>query len=208
MLLEKTIQEYADLMSSDYGALGGGGASALAGSLGAALTAMVGTLTLGRKKYEADQALAETAQAQGYRIKDEFLAVMERDTVAFDEVTSVFSMPRDTVEQQNARNEAMQMALRHCTQTPLEMMALCVEVLRDTASLVGHSNVSCASDLGCAALQLECSVRGAWLNVLINLRGICDVKFVAQQREKGEALLTLAQNYSQDIYESVLQSLA
>ena len=63
MLVEKTIKEYTDLMSSDYGALGGGGASALSGSLGAALTAMVSTLTQGRKKYAGDQALVrQTAE--------------------------------------------------------------------------------------------------------------------------------------------------
>ena len=84
MLTEKTVQEYTELMSSDYGALGGGGASALSGSLGAALTAMVGTLTLGRKKYAEDQELAASVAKRGDELRAEFLAVMERDTAAFD----------------------------------------------------------------------------------------------------------------------------
>ena len=207
MLIEKSVKEYADLMSSDYGALGGGGASALSGSIGSALTAMVGTLTIGRKKYAEDQELAENTAKVGNAIKDNFLSVMERDTAAFDAVSAVFAMPKNTEEEKAARAAAMQSALKGCTETPLEMMQLCVEALELAQGLLGHSNQSAASDLGCAALQLGASVRGAWLNVLINLDGIKDADFAADRRAKGEALLTKAQNLADEVYQAILTSL-
>lgn len=207
MLIEKTVKEYTELMASDYGALGGGGASALSGSLGAALTAMVGTLTLGRKKYAEDQELAKSVAARGEELRAEFLSVMERDTAAFDAVSAVFAMPKDTDEQKSARKAAMQSALKGCTETPLEMMRLCAETLALSRSLIGHSNQSAASDLGCAALQLGASVRGAWLNVLINLGGIDDVAFAAARCAEGEELLARCTALADEVYTAVLNSL-
>ena len=208
MLIEKTINEYTDLMSSDYGALGGGGASALSGSLGAALTAMVGTLTLGRKKYAGDQTLAEATARRCCQLKTAFLSVMERDTAAFEAVSAVSAMPRDTEEERQARHDAMQAALKGCTETPLEVMALCVESLELARGLLGHSNQSAASDLGCAALQLGAAVQGAWLNVLINLDGIEDAAYVADRRTRGEALLEQARLLSDEVYAAILQALS
>ena len=49
-LAELTVRGFADLLGSDAPAPGGGSAAALAGTLGAALTAMVGSRTVGRKK--------------------------------------------------------------------------------------------------------------------------------------------------------------
>jgi len=208
MLIEKSVKEYTDLMSSDYGALGGGGASALSGALGAALAAMVGELTIGRKQYTDDQPLAKATIEHCNRLKAAYLSVMERDTAAFDAMTSVFAMPKDTEEQAGIRRTAMQAALKGCTETPLEVMALCVETLDWVVKLLGHSNQKAASDLGCAALQLDASVRGAWLNVLINLDSIEDADYIACRRARGEGLLEEAQALAGQAYSAILGSLA
>ena len=50
-LAELTVTGFADIVSSDAPAPGGGSCAALYGAIGAALTAMVGGLTQGRKKY-------------------------------------------------------------------------------------------------------------------------------------------------------------
>ena len=50
-LAEMTVTGFADTVASDAPAPGGGSCAALYGSIGAALTAMVGGLTQGRKKY-------------------------------------------------------------------------------------------------------------------------------------------------------------
>ena len=48
-LAELTVTGFADIVSSDAPAPGGGSCAALYGAIGAALTAMVGGLTQGRK---------------------------------------------------------------------------------------------------------------------------------------------------------------
>ena len=205
-LVEMKVNEFVDLMASDEPAPGGGSAAALEGALGAALTAMVCALTVGKKKYADVQELAIESQKKGNELKAQFVDVIDRDTEAFNAVSAVFAMPKDTDEEKAARKAAMQEALQGCTKTPFEMMELSLEALRLTDGLVDRSNASAASDLGCAALHLGSAVQGAWLNVLINLGSIRDAAFAAQYRTRGQILLDEALPLAQSIYDRVLKA--
>ena len=48
---EKSCKDFVDILASKEPVPGGGGASALVGAIGIALGSMVGSLTLGKKKY-------------------------------------------------------------------------------------------------------------------------------------------------------------
>ena len=205
-LAELTVRGFADLLGSDAPAPGGGSAAALAGALGAALTAMVGSLTVGRKKYAEFDGLARETLEKARDLEHRFLDVMERDTEAFNAVSAVFAMPKSTDQEKEARAAAMQEALQGCTKTPFEMMELSLEALRLTDGLVDRSNASAASDLGCAALHLGSAVQGAWLNVLINLGSVRDAAFAAQYRTRGQILLDEALPLAQSIYDRVLKA--
>lgn len=83
-LAELKTAEFVDLLASDAPAPGGGSAAALEGALGAALTAMVCGLTVGKKKYAEFEELAQSAQAKALDLKARFVDVMDRDTEAFN----------------------------------------------------------------------------------------------------------------------------
>lgn len=206
-LAEMQVTEFVNLMASDAPAPGGGSAAALEGALGAALTAMVCALTVGKKKYADVQELAVESQKKAEDLKARFVDVMDRDTEAFNAVSAVFAMPKDTDEQKAARKAAMQEALKGCTKTPFEMMQLACETLELTRSLVGRLNASAASDLGCSALSLRAAIQGAWLNVLINISGIADEAFAAEYRANGQALLAKALPLADEIYEEILKTM-
>lgn len=206
-LAEMQVTEFVNLMASDAPAPGGGSAAALEGALGAALTAMVCALTVGKKKYADVQELAVESQKKAEELKARFVDVMDRDTEAFNAVSAVFAMPKDTDEQKAARKAAMQEALKGCTKTPFEMMQLACETLELTRSLVGRLNASAASDLGCSALALRAAIQGAWLNVLINISGINDEAFAAEYRANGQALLDKALPLADEIYEEILKTM-
>ncbi|BAK98422.1 methenyltetrahydrofolate cyclohydrolase [Oscillibacter valericigenes Sjm18-20] len=206
-LADQTVTSFVDLMASDAPAPGGGSAAALEGALGAALTAMVCALTQGKKKYAEFAELAEGVGEKAQALKAQYVDVIDRDTQAFNAVSAVFAMPKDTDEQKAARSGAMQEALKGCTKTPFEMMELATKALELTDSVVGRSNASAASDLGCAALSLKAAIQGAWLNVLINIGGLKDQAFADQYRAGGEALLKKALPLADSIYEKVLNSL-
>ena len=206
-LVEMKVNEFVDLMASDEPAPGGGAAAALEGALGAALTAMVCALTVGKKKYADVQELAIESQKKGNELKAQFVDVIDRDTEAFNAVSAVFAMPKDTDEEKAARKAAMQEALKGCTKTPLEVMEVTYQTLLIIKEMLGGYNTSAASDFGCAALSLKAGIQGAWLNVLINIGGVNDEAFVSEARGKGEAILAKALPLADEIYEEILKTL-
>ena len=206
-LAELTTAGFTDLLASDAPAPGGGSAAALEGALGAALTAMVCSLTVGKKKYAEHEELARSVQAKANELRTRFVDVMDRDTEAFNVVSAAFGMPKATDEEKAARSAAIQKGLEGCTRTPFEMMELAVETLELTASILGKSNDSAASDLGVSALSLRAAIQGAWLNVLINIGSLKNKELAEDYRQKGEALLAKALPLADEIYDTVVKSM-
>lgn len=206
-LAELKVNEFANILSSDAPAPGGGSTAALEGALGAALTAMVCGLTIGKKKYADSQELVKEAQSKAEALKVRLIDVMDRDTEAFDAVSAAYGMPKDSDVQKTARSAAIQDALKRCTKTPMEMMELAAETLELTDSILGKSNASALSDLGVSALSLGAALRGAWLNVLINIGSLKDQAFAEEYRRKGEALLAKGLPLSEQIYQKILEQL-
>ena len=171
-LVDLSLTDFAKVLGSDAPAPGGGSAAALSGANGISLTKMVCELTLGKKKYADYQVIIEDLHTKSSRLQQDLLDAIDKDTEAFNLVSAVFDMPKETDEDKAARRTAMQEALKTAAQSPFEMITLMVEALEITATAVGKSNTNAASDLGVAALNLKAGLQGAWLNVLINLSGI------------------------------------
>ena len=206
-LTEMTISAFAELLGSDAPAPGGGSSAALSGALGAALTTMVAALTAGKEKYQEHEALMQEVLTEGTALRIQLVDAIDRDTEAFNAVSAVFTMPRDTDEQKEARKAAMQAALKGATKTPYEMMECSLKALELTEKALGRSNTNALSDLGVAALSLKAAIQGAWLNVRINLGGIRDEAFATQYRTNGEAILAKALPLADKIYETVVSEL-
>lgn len=203
-LTDMTVTAFNDVLASSAPAPGGGSASALMGALGTALIKMVAGLTAGKKKYAEHDALMHCIIDDAEEIRRRFIDVIDRDTDAFNAVSAVFSMPKDTDEQKAARKEAMQNALQGCTLTPFEMMCSAVAGISLADKMLDKFNQNAASDLGVAALALKAAVQGAWLNILINLGGIEDQEFVKQYRDRGNEILRETMALADKVYENVL----
>ena len=206
-LADMTVTGFADTVASDAPAPGGGSCAALYGSIGAALTAMVGGLTQGRKKYAEYAEHAAEVEKKGNELKTRLLDVMDRDTEAFNVVSAAFGMPKATDEEKAARSAAIQKGLEGCTATPFEMMELSCKALEMTHELLGKTNDSAASDLGVAALSLRAGIQGAWLNVLINIGSLKNKDLAADYKKKGEEMLAKALPLADAIYENVLSQM-
>ncbi|MCL2564615.1 MAG: cyclodeaminase/cyclohydrolase family protein [Defluviitaleaceae bacterium] len=206
-LSQITNIEFSKKLASDAPAPGGGSVAALSASLGAALTHMVAALTTGKSKYAEYEELTLNTLKQAEDLRVKLLDCMDRDTEIFAQMEAVFKMPKATDEEKSARREAMQAALKACSVVPLEIMGYSYEALVMTNDYVGKSNANASSDLGVAALMLGAGVRGAWLNVLINIGGIKDGAFVNEYREKGSELLEKSMKLADKIYEEVAGTL-
>jgi glutamate formiminotransferase / formiminotetrahydrofolate cyclodeaminase len=176
-LVSMTVERFVDEVSSNSPAPGGGSVAALAGSLGAALAAMVANLTVGKAGYESawksSSALAERAQA----LKAALLAAVDEDTRAFDDVLSAMRLPKGTDAEKHARSEAIATAYEKATSVPLATARLCVEAIELTAEAAATGNRNSASDAGVGALLARAGVESAVLNVRINLPSVREGAF-------------------------------
>jgi formiminotetrahydrofolate cyclodeaminase len=207
MLTEIKVNEFVNQVASDSPTPGGGSVAAATAALGIALTRMVALLTIGKKKYAEYEELMKKIAAEADELTVNLTEYVNKDTEAYNAVSAVFAMPKNTDDEKSARSAAMQKALKAAAIIPFEVMLLCVEALKITEEAVGKSNTNAASDLGVAALNLGAGAMSAWLNVKINLSGIEDEIFVAEYSKKGAALDQEAQNISAKIYENILQAL-
>ena len=203
-LAEMTVTQFADVLASDAPAPGGGSTAALAGALGAALTAMVCRLTEGRKKYAEFEPFVLEVKEKATALQAKFIDVMDRDTEAFMVISNAYGMPKSTDEEKAARSAAIQAGLVKSTETPMEMMELSAETIALTESLLGKFNTASASDLGVGALTLRTAVQGAWLNVLINIGSLKDTALADQYRAKGQALVDQVVAAADRVYAEVL----
>ena len=205
-LVDMTVRDYLDLLKSDAPAPGGGSVSALSAAQGVGLVAMVADLTIGREKYAEYEQVCKEAKEEALKLYEALVAAIDEDTEAFNKVSAAYKMPKDTDEQKAARSAAIRKANVGATQVPFETIKLCLAGLKVTETMVGKSNPNAASDLGVAALNLMAGIRGAWLNVKINLTGIKDEAAKAQF-EKGAEMVDEAYVLASRIYEEVLTSL-
>jgi formiminotetrahydrofolate cyclodeaminase len=203
-LTEMTLPQFSEILASDAPAPGGGSVAALNAAVGAALIHMVCALTVGKEKYAEHEESVRNIKSGAETLISRSMSIVDSDTDAFNEVTNVFSMPKNTDEEKAARSAAMQSALKSCTVTPFNVMICASEALTLVSDSVDKLNKNAASDIGVAVLNLKTAVQSAWLNVLINLGGIKDAEFVNSYRSKGEEILAEALPIADKIYEETL----
>jgi glutamate formiminotransferase/formiminotetrahydrofolate cyclodeaminase len=191
-LVSMAVDRFADEVSSESPAPGGGSVAALSGSLAAGLSAMVANLTVGKKGYEAAWAelsvLAERAQG----VKDRLVRAVDDDTDAFNAAMAAMRMPKSTPDEQAARNVALEAGYQQAARVPLQTAVACLDAMRLSLVVAEKGNANSASDAGVAALMARAGVEGAVLNVLINLGSVKDEAFKQACRSESEGLVAEA----------------
>jgi len=178
-LIRMDLRAFADELSMDSPAPGGGSVAAYCGALSAALSAMVANLTVGKKGYEKSWAELRRTASEAQILKDEYLRYVDLDTAAFNKVMDAGRLPKATEEQSRIRDAALEDATREATRIPFEVLKNCRELLRLSSSAVKRGNRNSLSDAGVAALAARAAADGAYYNVRINLPGLKDENFKA-----------------------------
>ncbi len=168
-LNELSVKDFADELSTDSPAPGGGSASALAGSLAAALSGMVANLTIGKKGYEQHFDELKKVAEECQKLKDELLALVDEDTEAFNKVMDAFRLPKKTEEEKAKQQSAVEEATKYAALIPFKTMEKSFAVLQFAKTAAEKGNRNSISDAGVAALLAQACCEGAALNVLINI---------------------------------------
>jgi len=205
-LVAKTVTEFADELSRDSAAPGGGSVAALAGALSAALCSMVASLTSAKQGMEDSKESMAVTGARAQSLKDWFLAAVDADTDAFDAVLAAIRMPRKTPEDVANRTEAMAAANLGATLVPLEVMERSVQALELALITAADGNPNSVSDAGVAGICAVAAAEGASLNVRINLGSLVgDVSTIV---ERHDTVLEQARGLGSQVAEVVDAHLA
>jgi formiminotetrahydrofolate cyclodeaminase len=199
MLTTLTVREYADRLAAGEPTPGGGSGAALVGALGVALGEMAANFT--RTKETWEQVKAPLARLEQHR--QGLLDLTDADADAYAPVAAAYALPRGTEEEKAARREAIQVALKHAAQAPLQTVARLAEAIAELPVLAEHANRNLLSDVGVAAAFMRAALQTAWLNVEINLAGIRDEEYVEDLRASWQERLAVAENTAASVWEQV-----
>jgi formiminotetrahydrofolate cyclodeaminase len=188
-LTEKSCVDFVAVLATKAPVPGGGGAAALVGAIGTALGNMVGSLTVGKKKYADVEAEVLTLKSRSDALQGKLLTMVEKDAEAFEPLAKAYGLPKDTEEQRAEKARIMEQVLRQAAQTPLEIMELCTESLSVIERFSQIGSRLALSDAGCAAACCRAALDAASLNVFINTKAMTDRPFADELNRKTEALL-------------------
>jgi len=173
-LVSESLDSLLERIAANTPTPGGGTVSAVCGALSAALSRMVANLAVGKQGYEAAQSDVAAIEARGRALQRRFLELAEADAKAYDVVVAAMRMPKATDADRAARKGAMQDAYRGATEVPMETVRAAIEALELAKSAAEKGNRSAITDAGVAALLAQAAMRGASLNVRINLAAVAD----------------------------------
>src|SRR6266513_1383295 len=169
-LVERTLRAFSDDLASSAAVPGGGSAAAYAGAMGAGLAAMVGRIAERKATSEATTALVDD------------------DSAAYGRVAEAMKLPKATDDEKRARTERLQSALLAASRVPLEVAKTSRRLLDLCERTVERAASATVSDVGVGALLAETALRGAALNVMINLASVKDaaqVKVISEHLDRA-----------------------
>ena len=211
MYIDKSIKQYVEETASGDPTPGGGSVSAVAASLGAALTSMVYNLTEGKKSYkELDEKDRKELDSNFEEIKKSIQRLnnfVDEDTKAFDDVMKAFKMPKETDEEKQERSDAIQAGYKKALELPLDCAKECKRVLELQDVFANYGNVNAITDVGVGALLAYTGLEGALLNVSINLNSIKDDDYREEKTKEAEELLKKGKELKEDLMSKVYSRL-
>jgi methenyltetrahydrofolate cyclohydrolase len=185
-LTDRTVRELIDAFAASTPTPGGGSAAALAGAVGASLLAMVARLPKSRAASDADRARLAEAGGRSAALKDALTTFVDADSEAYDLVAAAYRLPKETPEEKTARSARIQESLRQAIAVPLDVMRACAEAIACAVVIAELGSASARSDVEAAVELLRAGLRGAHMNVAINLHSVKDREYAGRVREEAD----------------------
>ena len=188
MLSRMTLEQFAEALAAAAPTPGGGSAAAQAGAMAASLIRMMCDLTAGREQYRAHEQAVRATRDRAEGLRKDLLALVDKDAQAYDEVVRALRLPKGTDTEKQARSAALERANLFAIETPLAIADACAALMGMASELAYKGNANVVSDVGTAALLAYAGLRGAVLNVRVNLKGVKEEARSANLRERVRRL--------------------
>jgi formiminotetrahydrofolate cyclodeaminase len=163
---------------------GGGSASALAAAVGLSLVAMVARMPRTRHGTEVDRQTLDGVLLAVEHLAEHAVDLVDEDAAAYEAVIAGYRHPKATENERAQRKQAIEAALRGAAEVPLEVMRTCRAGLGAAVEAARAGNPAASSDVGVAVELLGAALRGAALNVRVNLASISEQGYVDAVRDE------------------------
>ena len=195
----ESCRKFVEVLASDAPAPGGGGAAALVGAIGTALGNMVGSLTVGKKKYAAVETEIIELKAKCDALQKELLDQVEADEINFVPLAKAYGIPKDDPNRAQILEEATLVA---CS-TPMKIMELCCQAIEYIAVFAEKGSRLAVSDAGCAAVCVKAGLQAASLNVFINTKTLKNREVADEMNAKALGMLDKYCAMADEIFNTV-----
>lgn len=196
-----SCEDFVAALASKEPVPGGGGAAALVGAIGMALGNMVGSLTLGKKKYAGVQEEIIALMAQADALQAELIELVAADAKAFEPLSRAYGIPKEDPE----RGAVMEGALKAACAVPLEIMKKCCQAIDLHREFAAKGTAIAISDVGCGVSCCQAALQSAALNVFINTKAMADRAYAEAVNQEACSLLDEYSLRAGDIYQDVQQ---
>ena len=205
-LINMPVTGFTEELASNSPAPGGGSVSALSGTLAAGLTSMVAALTHEKREFLEKKSMMEEIGIQAQQLKDKLLFLIDEDTNAFNGILSAIRLPASSDKEKKIRHKSIIDANCYAIDIPLEVAETSFKVLELADQLVKEGNPNSVSDTGVAGEMALAAVRGACMNVQINLSDFSgDDSFAEKASSRSEELISDAETLHKQVFSNTLK---
>ena len=196
--------KFLEELSTNSPAPGGGSVAALAGALGASLSSMVSALTHEKKEMLESKPMMDKIGVEAQKLKDRLTVLVEEDTKAFNSVMEANRLSENTEEERQLKIDSINVANKYAIEVPLETAKKCLRILQLSQLLVENGNPNSVSDAGVAAEVALAGLRGACMNVMINLSGLDDKSYCESIQEEIDVLIKDAESLHKIVFKNTV----
>ena len=193
---ENSCKDFIDVLASS-------GASALVGAIGVALGNMVGSLTVGKKRYADVEEDIIRCKKEADEITKRLLELVAKDAEVFEPLSKAYSLPKSTPEELAKKEEVMAVVLKDACEVPLEIMKTCARGLDLMKEFAEKGSRIALSDAGVGATLLKSALQGASLNIYINTKSMKDRVLAQQLNDETDSLRKTYEKKADEIFENV-----
>lgn len=203
-LVDKSCREFIEALSAKVPVPGGGGAAALGGAIGIALSTMVGNFTVGKKKYADVEGEVKELIERGLKVQSDLLDLIAKDAEAFEPLSEAYGLPSNTEEEKRVKALVLENESKNAVAVPLEIMRKAYAGIKIHQRMGEIGSRLLISDVGCGVVFLRAALIAGKLNVMINLNTIKDEEFINKTKEEVDHLVEDGIRVSDEVYQSVL----
>ena len=201
------LEEYIKELASKAPVPGGGGASAIAGALSAALSSMVCNLTIGKKNFAAVEEDIKNILSDMNKHMESFIKLSDKDAEVFYPLSQAYGFKPQNEEEKSLHEANMEKLLFDAAMVPLDIMKEANSMLNSIDFLAKKGSKLAISDAGVAVGLLRSAVCGAMMNVVINVKYMKDRDIAQRLLDEASEILEDTMNKSDIIYREVLEVL-